>query len=248
VFLDDEASFLATWGRYIEKRTGRPVQWVQKGSYREITDLMRADKLDLAWVCSPPYLRNRDKMVLAVVPLFQGKPLYQSYMIVPATDKTTKGFADLRGKIYAFSDPDSNSGWLAPQTAMKRADLDPNTHFRRTFFTWAHKKVVEAVAVGLAQGGSVDGYVWEALVLAHPELTSRTRVAWKSPWYGFPPVVARSSMRPDELRMLQDLLVGMKDDQEGRELLRRLDLDGFAREDDRVFDGVEKNLRFVFGY
>ena len=248
VFLDDEAAFLAAWGQYFERRTARPVQWVQRGSYREITDLLRAEKLDLAWVCSPPYLRNRDKMVLAVVPLFQGKPLYQSYLIVPAADKTTNGFADLRGKIYAFSDPDSNSGWLAPQVAMKRANLDAATLFRRTFFTWAHKKVVEAVAVGLAQGGSVDGYVWEALVLVHPELTARTRVAWKSPWYGFPPIVARSSMSSEELRTLQDFLVGMKDDREGRELLRQLDLDGFAREDDRVFESVEKNLDYVFGH
>ena len=247
VFLDDEAAFLKTWGHYIEQRIGRPVQFVQRGSYREITELMREGKLDLAWVCSPPYLRNRDKMVLAVVPVFHGKPLYQSYMIVPAADTTTRGFADLRGKIYAFSDPDSNSGWLAPQTELKRTGLDPGTLFKRTFFTWAHKKVVEAVAVGMAQGGSVDGYVWETLAVVHPEITSRTRVAWKSPWYGFPPIVARSSLSAAELRGLQDLFIHMKDDPEGRELLRQLNLDGFAREDPSLFDAVEHNLHFVAG-
>src|SRR2546426_9720016 len=83
VFLDDQAAFLNAWGRYIEKRLSRPVQFVQRGSYREITELIRAGELDLAWVCSPPYLRNRDRMVLAVVPVFRGRPLYQSYLIVP---------------------------------------------------------------------------------------------------------------------------------------------------------------------
>src|ERR1700752_564425 len=153
VFLDDQAAFLNAWGRYIDRRLARPAQFVPRGSYRETTELMRAGELDLAWVCSPPYLRTRDRMVLAVVPVFRGKPLYQSYLIVPAADTATKEFADLRGRIYAFSDPDSNSGWLAPQTQLNRTHLDPASLFKRTFFTWAHKKVGEAVAVGLAQGG-----------------------------------------------------------------------------------------------
>lgn len=247
VFLDDQAAFLKAWGEYIEKRMSRPVRFVQRGSYREITELMRRGDLDLAWMCSPPYLSNRDRMQLAVVPVYRGKPLYQSYLIVPATDTTTKAFADLKGAIYAYSDPDSNSGWLAPQVELLRTNQDGKTLFKRTFFTFAHKKVVEAVAVGLAQGGSVDGYVWETLALLHPEITSKTRVAWKSPWYGFPPIVARSSMPAGELNRLQDLFVGMRSETAGRKLLEQLNLDGFSREDARLFDSVEKNLRMVRG-
>jgi len=247
VFLDDQASFLGAWQHYMEKRLGRPVRFVQRGSYREITDLVRADRLDFAWVCSPPYLRNRDRMVLAAVPVHRGRPLYQSYLIVPASDRTTHGFADLRGKVYAFSDPDSNSGWLAPQAAMRHLHIDSSTYFKRTFFTWAHKKVVEAVAVGMAQGGSVDGYVWETLKVLHPELTARTRVAWKSPWYGFPPIIARRSIEPGELARMQDLLIGMNDDAEGRILLKQLDLDGFERGSDALFEGVQENLKYVLG-
>jgi len=244
VFLDDQASFLAAWQRYMEQRLGRPVRFVQRGSYREITDLVRQDRLDFAWVCSPPYLRNRDRMVLAAVPVHLGKPLYQSYLIVPASDRSTAGFADLRGKVYAYSDPDSNSGWLAPQAAMQLERIDPSRHFKKTFFTWAHKKVVEAVAVGLAQGGSVDGYVWETLAVLHPELTQKTRVAWKSPWYGFPPIVARRSIDPATLSAMQELLIGMKDDAEGRGLLKQLNLDGYERASERLFDGVQQNLKF----
>jgi phosphonate transport system substrate-binding protein len=244
VFLDDQSSFLNAWQRYMEARLGRPVRFVQRGSYREITDLVRQDRLDFAWVCSPPFLRNRDRMVLAAVPVHRGKPLYQSYLIVPASDRSTSGFADLRGKVYAYSDPDSNSGWLAPQAAMRREHIDPSSHFKKTFFTWAHKKVVEAVAVGLAQGGSVDGYIWETLAVLHPELTSKTRVAWKSPWYGFPPIVARRSIHPATLAAMQDLLIGMKDDAEGRGLLKQLNLDGYERGSESLFDGVQQNLKF----
>ena len=63
--------------------------------------------------------------------------------------------------------------------------------FRKTFFTWAHQDTVRAVAVGLAQAGAVDGYIWETLDRIEPELTRETRVVAKSDWYGFPPIVAR---------------------------------------------------------
>ena len=245
VFLDDQAMFLDRWRKYMERRLGRPVGFVQRGSYRDITNLILAGKLDFAWVCGPPYIANRANMILAAVPVFKGKPLYQSYLIVPATDKTTAGFADLKDKVYAFSDPDSNSGWVAPQAEMRRLQLNPATLFKKSFFTWAHKKAVEAVAVGIAQGGSVDGYVWETLNVLHPELTAKTRIVWKSPEYGFPPIIARRSIAREEFRRMQVLLVGMKDDPEGRALLKELNLDGFTPGNDRLFDGIERNMKLV---
>jgi phosphonate transport system substrate-binding protein len=247
VFLDDQANFLDQWRKYMGQRLGRPVAFVQRGSYRDITDLILAGKLDFAWVCGPPYIANRANMILAAVPVFNGKPLYQSYLIVPASDITTAGFRDLKNKVYAFSDPDSNSGWVAPQAEMRRLHLNPATLFKKSFFTWAHRKVVDAVATGVAQGGSIDGYVWETLNILHPELTAKTRIVWKSPEYGFPPIIARRSLAREDFRKMQELLVGMKDDPEGRALLKELNLDGFTPGSDRLFDGIERNMKIVAG-
>ena len=110
---------------------------------------------------------------------------------------------DLRGKIYAYSDPDSNSGWLVPQAPLQRSGNDRATFFRKTFFTYAHRRVVDAVAAGVAQGGSVDGYVWDTLQKLHPELTQKTRVAHRSMEFGFPPLVARANLPDDEFRQFR---------------------------------------------
>lgn len=245
VFLDDHRAFLEAWRGYLEQRLKRSVIFVQRGSYREIADMVVNGKLDFAWVCGYPYVRYRTGMRLVAVPVFKGKPLYQSYVIVPRTDTTTKSLLDLKGKIYAFSDPLSNSGWLAPQAELRQAGIDSGVFFRKTFFTWAHRKVVEAVADGLAQGGSVDGYVWETLNVLRPDLTARTRVVQKSAEYGFPPIVARHNISPQALDAMRTVLIRMNRDAAGQDLLKRLNLDGFEAGSDALYEDIARNMRLV---
>jgi phosphonate transport system substrate-binding protein len=182
---------------------------------------------------------------LVAVPLWEGEPLYRSYLIVSASDAATRTLDDLRGKVFAFSDPDSNSGHLYTRYELHRRHTTPAAFFSRTFFTLAHRKVVEAVAAGVAQGGAVDGYVWETLARLHPELTSRTRVAEKSPQFGHPPFVAAAATAPASVDAMRAVLLGMGADQAGAELLRQLNLDGFVRGEPRLFDSIAGMMQAV---
>jgi phosphonate transport system substrate-binding protein len=243
VFLDDEVAFLREWQAYLARHLHRPVAFVQRGTYREVSELLVNEKLDAAWVCGFPYMRYQSRMRLLAVPVWEGKPLYRSYVIVPSGDTSTASIADLRSKIYAYSDPDSNSGWLVPQAQLQQLGLEPATFFRKTFFTYAHRRVVDAVAAGVAQGGSVDGYVWETLQKLHPELTRKTRVAHRSMEFGFPPVVARPNLSDDDFLQLQSVLLTMQTEPVGGELLRKLNLDGFQAGSSALFAGIGENMR-----
>lgn len=245
VFLDDQTAFVNAWRVYLENHLKRPVVFVQRASYREITDLMRSGKLDFAWLCGYPYVRNKQTMNLLAVPVYQGKPLYRSYLIVPASDRQTRSIADLRGKVFAFSDPDSNSGYLVPTHELHRLQEKPGTFFSKTFFTWSHRKVVEAVAAGLAQGGAVDGYVWDTLALQHPELTARTRIVMKSAEFGFPPFVAGKAVAPADTAAMRKALIAMPRDEEGQKLLQNLHLDGFVAGDEHMFDSIARMMRAI---
>ena len=245
VFLDDDVAFLRDWQGYLQRELGRPVAFVQRRSYREVSELLLAEKLDAAWICGYPYVRYRERMRLLAVPTWEGEPLYRSYVIVPSSDQTTQSIGDLGGKIYAFSDPDSNSGWLVPNSLLFRLGKDAASFFRKSFFTWGHRRVVDAVAVGLAQGGSVDGYVWETLKIHHPEVTGQTRVAYRSAKFGFPPFVTRSQLPKSDFRQLQEVLVAMRTNPTGQDLLRKLNLDGFQVAPESVFNGIADNMRML---
>ncbi len=245
VFLDDQLDFLKRLRAYLADRLETPVRFVQRGSYREIVEQIRTGKIDFAWLCGYPYVRFKRDMKLLAVPLYHGNPLYQSYFIVPASDTTTTSLRDLRGKMFAYSDPDSNSGYLVPQYQLLRAGEDPTTFFSRSFFTWGHRKIIEAVGVGLAQGGAVDGYVWDTLALVRPELTAATRIVSRSPELGYPPFVARAGIADDVFRKMQQVLLTMVRDTEGARLLKTLNLDGFIAGSDQLFDGITIMARLL---
>ncbi|MBN8758816.1 MAG: ABC transporter substrate-binding protein [Thiobacillus sp. 65-69] len=247
VFLDEQAQFLAAWQIWLEGYLGRPVRFVQRASYREITELLLANQLDIAWLCGYPYVRHKRNLHLVAVPSYQGAPLYRSYLITPSEDTRTRSFVELRDRVFAYSDPDSNSGWLVPQATIKQMGYAPGHFFRKSFFTWSHRRVIEACAAGLALGGAVDGYIWDTLARQHPELTGATRVAWRSDAYGFPPIVAAPGTSRARLGELRRALLGMESDAEGRRLLARLNLDGFVEGSPRLFDGIEQNWRFLEG-
>ncbi|MDP2831831.1 MAG: PhnD/SsuA/transferrin family substrate-binding protein [Pseudomonadota bacterium] len=219
-FVHDQHALLADWRRYMEKRLGLKVEIVQRDSYRETMDLLRLKQMDFAWVCDYPFLHLKDLVRLLAVPLYKGQPLYRSYIIVPAGNTKVTGLKDLKNTVFAYADPLSNSGYLYPRFAIHELGENPQTFFRKTFFTWSHKKVVEAVAMGIAQGGAVDSYIWETLERISPELTRRTRIVQRSPEYGFPPFVAHRDISPELFARVQHFLLTMHQDAEGAALLK----------------------------
>lgn len=245
VILTDQTSFLKDWQAYLTTRLGEPVKFVQRLTYKEITELLLAGELDAAWLCGYPYVAHRSELKLLSVPIFKGSPKYHSYLIVPATDTKSRGLQDFEKKVFVYSDPDSNSGYLSPQVDLIKAGVEPRYFFAKTFFAWSHRGVVTAVADGLAQGGAVDSYVWETLAEKEPDLASRTRVVSKSPEYGFPPLVIPRDLERRRADKLRQALLDMSSDPVGAELLHRLNLGGFIIGSDELYDGIAESIRIL---
>jgi phosphonate transport system substrate-binding protein len=237
VFLDDQTAFLQSWKDYLERELGRPVHFVRRASYAEVIDLMRQQKLDFAWLCGFPFVTHRGDMDVLAVPVYNGRPLYQSYLIVPAGDNRTTDIRGLKDRVFAYSDPNSNSGYLVPQYLLVTQG-EPAQFFRRTFFTGSHRAVIEAVASRLADGGAVDGYVYDALARLRPEVVERTRIVERSRPFGFPPFVVRKDVSPQLAAAFRRVLLEMPQKPDGKALLDVLFLDGFVAGSAAQFDDI----------
>jgi phosphonate transport system substrate-binding protein len=227
------------WAAYLGRKVGRPVQFVQRRSYREAIELLQTGEHDFSWVCSLPYAKYRDAKFfgLLVVPVFEGEPLYRSYLIVHK-DSPIRSLDELQGKVFAYADPDSNTGYAVPRQMVHELGRNPDGFFRHTFFTYSHTETIEAVAEHVADGAAVDSYVWEYLNRHEPRLTNNTRIIRRSQTFGFPPLVYRVGI-DDALRArMADALLSMDKDPDGRALLAELALDGFVRASSSLYDGV----------
>jgi phosphonate transport system substrate-binding protein len=226
---------------YLAKKLDRPVERVQRRTYSEVNDLVRNGEVDMAFVCTSSYLVGSREfgMQLLVAPQVNGEVAYRADVIVPA-NSPAQSFADLRGKVFAFTDPMSFSGRIYPTYLLQKMGEQPETFFDYTFLTYSHDDAIQAVASGLADGASVDNLVYDFAIKRDPGLAKRVRVIHVSPAFGMPPVVVSPSIRPQLRADLADILLHMDDDPQGRLALQALDYDRFVTVSDEDYQNAKE--------
>lgn len=231
----------ARWADYLARKLGRPILFVERRSYSDIQQLLRLGDVDFAWVCGLPYVISaRQHLVRYVVtPKFNGSATYRIYLITSAARQDVDA-KSLRGRIFAFSDPDSVSFRALVTGAVHPVDPigDLNRFFAVYFFTFNHTDTIRAVADGLADAGSVDGQMWDITAHTEPQTVRRTRVIARSQDYGLPPIVAAAHVSDALLARMRNALTGMSGDQEGKRILARFRIDGFEVYPDALYDSI----------
>ncbi len=226
---------------YLSTKLGRPVERVQRRTYAEVNDLLRTGDVDLAFVCTSSYLLGHAQfgLELLVVPQVHGKTTYHADIIV-ATKSPAKEFADLKGKIFTFTDPTSFTGRVYPTYLLQKMGTSPESFFSQTFFSYSHDKAIYAVAEGQADAASVDSMVYDFALKRDPSLADRIRIIHISPAFGIPPVVVSPSIRPELRTALTDILLGMNLDPAGLIALHALDYDRFIASSDDKYQSAKE--------
>ncbi len=222
--------------KYLKQRLDRPVQLVQRRTYGEINDLIARNAVDMAFICTGAYLDSLPKkqMTLLAVPQIGNKLTYNALIIVPA-HVPIRSFADLKGHVFAFTDPLSNTGYLYPMSLLVAHGRKPETFFRRTMFTYSHDHSISAVAENVADGASVDSLVYAYAVKRDPSIGKKTRVILRSEDFGMPPVVASARADKMEVNTIRQILLSMDRDNKGRRVLQQLGIDKFIFPENNLY-------------
>ena len=226
---------------YLSAELDRPVELVQRRTYGEVNDLIESGDIDLAFVCTSAYVVGKREfdMQLLAAPQVMGDTVYHSLLIVP-TDSPAQSMADLRGAVFAFTDPISTSGRNYPIRLVQQMGETPESFFSRTFYTYSHDDAIRAVANLVADGAAVDSLVYAFAVEREPELAEKTRVIHTSPAFGIPPVVVSPNARPQLVADLQTALLQMHTSAAGRIALKTAGIDRFVLIDDAAYESVRE--------
>jgi phosphonate transport system substrate-binding protein len=224
---------------YIAEKLGREIELVQRKTYGQINELFTTEQIDLAFICSGPYATGKDRCGFhaLAVPQINGKHLYHSYLIVNK-ESPYKEFSDLKGKIFAFTDPDSNTGRLVPAYWLSLQGETPENYFGKTTYTYSHDNSIMAVAMELVDGAAVHGQIREYYNARNPVYTSKTRVIKKSIGFGNPLLVAARQLSSRTKKDISDLLFVMHQDRKGKKILDELMIDRFIAPDDQWYKPI----------
>ncbi len=230
----------------IGDRLGYRTVFLQRRTYEEVNRLLQRKELDLAFVCSGPYVTGHDEfgLELLVVPVVHGKKVYRSYLLANI-NSSIKSLEDLRGKRFAFTDPHSNTACFVPRFMLAQKGETPESFFGEMFFTYSHDNSIKAVAEGLADGAAVDSIIWEFINTIAPKYTAKTRIIEKSPPFGISPVVVRPQLNENMKHRLRELFLSLHTDDRAASLLRKLQIDRFEQGDDMMYESVRKMQHLV---
>ena len=231
--------------KYLAARLDHPVVLLQRRTYQEVNQLLQQRGVDLAFVCSGGYTAGQG-MELFAMPEVRGRQTYQSYIIV-RSELPASSLAALQGRSFAFTDPLSFSGHMAPQSMLISQKIAPQTHFSRNFFTFSHDNSIRSVVEGLVDGAAVDSMIYDRILAQRPEWTGKVRVIEKSLAVGNPPVVVPQGLDAELKQKVQAILLKMHEDPAGKEALRRLDYDRFILPQPELYEPIKPIWQAVRG-
>ena len=231
---------------YIGEQIKRPVRMVNRRTYDEMDSLLEKGDVKIAFICSAPYVKNQAQfgVELLVGPIVNGKSVYHSYIIVH-NESPIKTFPELKGKVFAFTDPKSNTGKLYPTYLLKGMGFTPEKYFRGLQYSYSHNKSVEMVAKKLVDGAAVESIVYEHMVQSGSPYAGQTRIIKRSPPFGIPPVVVTRDIDPVLRKKLKDAFLAMHKTAKGKNILDSMMIEGFADVPDKNYDSIRKMEREV---
>jgi phosphonate transport system substrate-binding protein len=221
---------------YLCGRLGCRSELIQRKTYGEINQLLAQGRIDLAFICTGPYVEGKAKHGFEAIatPIVRGEPFYRAYLIVHR-DSQANSLAELEGKTFAFTDPESNTGALVPHFWLAAMGRTPEGFFKSFTYTFSHDNSIMAVAKKLVDAAAVDSHIWEFYQLRNDYYSAQTRVIRKSDPFGSPPLVVPRGIDGRLKTSLSDLVLTLHQDPEGRRILNQLLIDHFVPPQDQWY-------------
>ncbi|MEO1471848.1 MAG: phosphonate ABC transporter substrate-binding protein [Pseudomonadota bacterium] len=192
---------------YLERELGVEVEIFTAGNYDGVIQAIAADQIEFAFFGSSSYAAAYTATDGKVEPLVSrvrkdGSTGYYSVVVTRCEDGY-KELSDLEGKVLAFADPDSTSGYAVPYFNIAQ-EVDPKSFFSAIPFSGSHEAGVAGVSQGTFdaaatwQNNEVDGR-WQRMIAKGMIEEGEICPIWQSPEITSGPFTARANI-PDGLK------------------------------------------------
>jgi len=226
---------------HISRVTGRKVILIQRKTYAEVNMLLANGEVDIAFLSTGAYssYKGMNEVELLVMAEHVNNSLYTADVIVHK-DSAIFAIRDLKGKVFAFTDPLSYSGHIVIEEYLKQQSTVPESFFKRYFYTYNHDKSLWAVANRIADGASLDSQIYEYVKEKNPELVKNIRIITSIGPAPTGPVVISKKLRPEQIENLRNIFLNMHHDPDTLEALQGLVIDRFVMPQPGLYEPLRR--------
>jgi ABC-type phosphate/phosphonate transport system substrate-binding protein len=166
--------------------------------------------------------------------------------VVVRRDDPAGTFADLRGRIWAYNDEGSHSGYNVVRHHLLALG-ETGGYFGRVVRSGAHQRSIDLVLDRQIDASGIDSTVLETEMVRRPELGTALRTIAAIGPSPIPPVVVARQLDPELKGRLRELLLGMSADPAGRVVLAGGRMAGFVSVRDADYDPIRAMVRRAEG-
>jgi len=234
---------------YLAQQLALPITYVEDRPWQERQRMLELGQVALGAICGAVYVRlaaqpSPPVQLLAAPVLraarYQGQPIYFSDVIVP-TESRTQTFADLRGNVLAYNEPNSYSGYQVVRAHLAALG-EARGFFGGIVAAGSHQAALHMVLNGAADAASIDSIVLERELELHPDLAAGFRTVATLGPSPIPPLVAAQQLPPATTHALRAALLQMHEDAEGRRILHAGQLARFVAVADAGYGYIRAQL------
>ena len=234
---------------WVTARAGIACEVIDYPPPQPLSALWARSDLAAAFMCGYPFAlaSARPTLLAAPVPAMErcgGEPVYWTDIVVRA-DSPFNTLADIFGRRFAYTSPDSQSGYQAPRRLLAaHAAARGGRLFAATVGPLVTpRRVVEAVIGRECDAGPLDGYWHELLRATEPALARRLRVIAMTEPTPIPALVAASAVAASATARLVDALLAVEGAHELAPLRAQLRLQRFVTLPAARYDGLVAHAR-----
>jgi len=227
--------------KYLEKRLGIPVELKTSTDYAGVIAAMQFKHVDVAYYGPKSYVEAAQRAnaeCFAMEVLEDGTQGYHG-VIITKKGSGINSINDAKGKVWAFTDPNSTSGTLVPTVYfVKELKVDPEKYFSRVIYSGSHEASILSVKGGKVDIASTndldidrgDGKLWAK--------RKDFNILWTSKLIPGSNMAYRKDL-PDSLKKALKEAFLAYDDKAG---LSKLKLKGFVSVTDDVYDPIRDQI------
>jgi phosphonate transport system substrate-binding protein len=227
--------------KYLEKKLGIPVELKTSTDYAGVITAMQFKHVDVAYFGPKSYVEaaqraNAECFVMEV--LEDGTKGYHG-VIIARKEAPYKSVMDLKGKTWAFTDPNSTSGTLVPTVYfVKDLKIDPDKFFSKVIYSGSHEASVMAV-----KGGKVDAASTNDLDIDRGEgkfwnKDKDFKVLWTSKLIPGSNMAYRKDLPESLKKALKEAFLSYND----KDGLKKLKLKNYVPVTDDVYDPIRDQI------
>ncbi len=201
----------------LSEKLGMPVREFRGNDYSAVIEAMRGGQAQIAQFGPFSYVHAKDRANAVPFAVSGNKKTgehgYNSYIVTPVNSGIEK-IEDLKGRSFAFVDPESTSGNIVPSDQILLTINDPaidfdglhlnGTFFSEVMFSGSHANSMRAVGLGDIDAAAVSSSSYRSEIKSGNVKEEDIRIIHESPRLPSSPWCYRSDLDPELVEIVKE--------------------------------------------